>query len=92
LGAVGLAEFDIEERRDRSPWLIGMIVRADRRREGIGRRLVARLEAWAGAHGHRQLWVATAPAAGFYQRCGWAPVETFVRETGETAVVLTRRL
>jgi hypothetical protein len=31
LGAVGLGLFDIEERRDRSPWLLGMIVRPDRR-------------------------------------------------------------
>jgi len=92
LGAVGLAEYDIEERRDRSPWLIGMIVRADLRGRGIGRRLVARLEAWASEHGYRQIWVATGPAAGFYQQCGWEPVETLVRETGETAAVLTRRL
>ena len=26
LGAVGLGRFDIEERRDRPPWLLGMIV------------------------------------------------------------------
>ena len=31
LGAVGLGQFDIEERRDRSPWVLGMIVRPDRR-------------------------------------------------------------
>jgi hypothetical protein len=31
LGAVGLGQFDIEERRDRSPWVLGMIVRRDRR-------------------------------------------------------------
>src|SRR5262245_40139092 len=47
LGAVGLAEYDIDERRDRSPWLVGMVVRAERRNEGIGGRLVAELEAWA---------------------------------------------
>jgi GNAT superfamily N-acetyltransferase len=92
LGAVGLAEYDIDERRDRSPWLIGMIVRANLRRRGVGRRLVARLEAWAREHGYRQLWVATGPAAGFYQRCGWEPVETLERATGETAEILTRRL
>lgn len=92
LGAVGLAEYDIEERRDRSPWLIGMIVRDDLRRRGIGRRLVARLESWAREHGFTQLWVATGPAAPFYQNCGWAPVETIERATGETAVILTRRL
>ncbi len=92
LGAVGLAEYDIEERRDRSPWLIGMIVRADLRGRGIGRQLVARLEAWAGDHGFTQLWVATGPAAGFYQKCGWESVETLARTAGETAVILTRRL
>jgi GNAT superfamily N-acetyltransferase len=92
LGAVGLAEYDIEERRDRSPWLIGMIVRRDLRGRGIGRRLAARLEAWAGEHGYRQLWVATSPAPGFYQKCGWQPVETLARTAGETAVILTRRL
>ncbi|MBI2761119.1 MAG: GNAT family N-acetyltransferase, partial [Chloroflexi bacterium] len=54
LGAVGLAEYDIEERRDRSPWLVGMIVRADRREQGIGGRLVAQLEAWAGSQGYEQ--------------------------------------
>ena len=26
LGAVGLGEFDVEERRDRSPWVLGMVV------------------------------------------------------------------
>ena len=27
-GAVGLGEFDIAERRDRSPWVLGMVVRS----------------------------------------------------------------
>src|SRR5919109_2819717 len=31
VGAVGLGEFDIEERRDRSPWVLGMIVAVERR-------------------------------------------------------------
>ncbi len=52
LGAVGLAAYDIDERRDRSPWLVGMIVRADRRGRGIGGQLVAALEAWAGSRGY----------------------------------------
>jgi hypothetical protein len=37
VGAVGLGEFDIDERRDRSPWVLGMIVDADRRNGGSGR-------------------------------------------------------
>jgi GNAT superfamily N-acetyltransferase len=92
LGAVGLAEYDIEERRDRSPWLIGMIVRADRRGAGIGGQLVAQLEAWAGIHGYTRVWVATGPAAPFYQKCGWVLSETFTRAAGEVTTVLSKPL
>jgi GNAT superfamily N-acetyltransferase len=92
LGAVGLAEFDIDERRDRSPWLVGMIVRADRRGEGVGRLLITQLEVWAGARGSSQVWVATGgPAIGFYQACGWELVETLELASGESATVLTKR-
>jgi len=48
LGAVGLDVADDalteEERRSRQPWLLGLVVRSDRRHEGIGGRLVAALE------------------------------------------------
>jgi GNAT superfamily N-acetyltransferase len=92
LGAVGLGEFDIEERRDRSPWVLGMIVRADRRGMGTGRLLLSQLEAWATGHGHPQVWVATGgPAIGFYQACGWELVETLDLASGESATVLTKR-
>jgi GNAT superfamily N-acetyltransferase len=93
IGAVGLGEFDIEERRDRSPWVLGMIVRPDHRGEGSGRRLLTQLETWAGAQGYDQVWVATGgPAIGFYQACGWELVETVEQASGETATVLTKRL
>jgi GNAT superfamily N-acetyltransferase len=93
LGAVGLDEYDIDERRDRSPWLVGMIVRADRRGTGIGGLLVARLEAWAAAHGYEQAWVATGGRAiAFYEKCGWELSETVQRAAGEVATVLTKRL
>jgi hypothetical protein len=45
VGAVGLGAFDIEERRDRSPWVLGMIVGKPNRGMGIGSQLVAALEA-----------------------------------------------
>ena len=89
LGAVGFGRFDIEERRDRSPWLLGMIVRPDRRGSGIGRLLLTHLETWAHRHGYQQFWVATGGAAvGFYQRCGWRIYETVDRDF-EPAKVLT---
>ena len=47
LGAVGLGMFDIEERQDRSPWVLGMIVQPKYRSKGIGRLLLTHLETWA---------------------------------------------
>jgi GNAT superfamily N-acetyltransferase len=92
LGAVGLGQFDIEERRDRSPWVMGMIVRPDQRRRGIGRLLLATLADWAKSRGALQVWVATgATALSFYNSCGWNTVETFSRGPEDTTV-LTRQL
>jgi GNAT superfamily N-acetyltransferase len=91
IGAVGLGEFDIEERRDRSPWVLGMIVAPPYRGSGIGGRLMRALEAWAARRGYSRLWVATGGrAVDFYQKCGWELVETFQRSSGEMTSVLTR--
>jgi GNAT superfamily N-acetyltransferase len=93
LGAVGLGAFDLEERRDRSPWVLGMIVQPDCRGMGIGRLLLAHLEAWAAIHGYKQLWVANeGPAIGFYRKCGWEWSETVERASGEAVSVLTKLL
>ena len=93
LGAVGLGQFDIDERHDRSPWLLGMIVRPDRRGSGLGRLLLNSLESWASEHEYEQLWAANeGPAVVFYQRCGWQYGETVERGTKATVTILTRRL
>ncbi len=96
IGAVGILEFDPDEFRDRSPWLVGMIVTPERRGQGVGTRLVRELEAWAARRGMSQVWVATGPPDGpaerFYQSCGWKTVDRFRSSNGEDAVVLERRL
>lgn len=91
LGGLGLHQFDLEERRDRSPWIVGMIVLPDRRGEGIGQALLARLEVWAISVGIGQLWVATEHAAHFYWLCGYEIVEEFLALRGEIVTVLTRK-
>lgn len=89
-GAVGLGQFDPSERRDRSPWVLGMIVRPDLRGRGIGRLLLEVLGTWAAEHGYERMWVATGdPAVAFYQACGWSLVETFNRPS-EKVNILTR--
>ena len=91
LGAVGLADFDIEERRNRGPWVIGMIVRPESRGLGVGRRLLSHLEACAGRRGFRQLWVGTGgPVVGLYQQCGWLLVEVIVRSAGKSTSILSK--
>lgn len=95
LGGVGLHAFDLEERRDRSPWIVGMIVRAEQRGTGIGQALIAQLEAWADGAAIKQLWVATETAGravAFYQRCGYESVEELPAQRGEMVTILTKRL
>ena len=72
-----------------------MIVHPDRRGEGVGQALIARLEAWAMAAGITQLWVATETAGravAFYQRCGYQRVEDLLAQWGEWVTVLTKPL
>jgi GNAT superfamily N-acetyltransferase len=93
LGAAGLGEYDIAERRDRSPWVLGMVVRPDRRRSGIGRRLLHRVERRASTLGLQTLWVANeGRAIGFYSTCGYRYVEPVRLERGVTTHVLTQTL
>lgn len=93
VGAVGLGQFDIEERHDRSPWLLGMIVRPDRRGAGLGRLLLSQVEEWASSHGYSEIWAANeGPAVEFYRSCGWVVQETVDRNARPTVTVLSRRL
>jgi GNAT superfamily N-acetyltransferase len=97
LGKIGLAEYDgeltQEERRDRGPWVIGMIVRQQNRRRQAGRLVLSRMEEHGATHGFRQLWVATGEAAGFYRRCGWRDIERLrLVSTGIPTTILTKQL
>ena len=93
IGAVGLGQFDIEERRDRSPWVLGMIVVPQSRGMGIGGQLLGTLESWASGQGYPQVWVATGGrAVAFYRKCGWELTEIIHRATGESMSMLTKPL
>ncbi len=74
-GIVQLHEFDIESRRDRSPWICGMFVRSDLRGRGVGEQLLQRVQRFAKEHGIRRLWVFTDTAPRFYERCEFKSIE-----------------
>lgn len=95
LGGVGLHQFDLIERRDRSPWVVGVIVRTEWRGQGVGQALMARMEAWAISVGIARLWVATETAGravAFYQRCGYERIEELDAQRGEPVTILTKSL
>jgi GNAT superfamily N-acetyltransferase len=92
LGVVGLDTYDLDERRETSPWVTGMIVRQDRRGEGVGRALMRSLERWAAEHQISEAWVGTDLAKSFYERCGWTLTEAFTDSAGQHMDVLYKRL
>ncbi len=88
-----MAEFDIEERRDRSPWVLGLIVGPDHRGTGIGRALTEHLTQWSTENGIPDVWVATGDAEGFYSRCGWTETEKLVcAAQGQYVTILRKTL
>jgi GNAT superfamily N-acetyltransferase len=92
LGAVGLDTYDLDERRETSPWVTGMIVCRDRRGEGVGRALMHSLERWAAEHQIPEAWVGTDLAQRFYERCGWTLTEVFTDSADQRMAVLHKRL
>jgi len=60
--------------------LLGLVVDARQRRQGVGRRLVAAVEAWAARRGLELVSVrsnvARAESHPFYERLGYARVKT----------------
>ena len=91
VGGVGLEEFESDERRNVSPWVVGTVISPDRRHEGIGRALMSRLEQWAIEHEIGQAWVATGSGAEhFYENCGWREIERVPSREGDVVVILTK--
>jgi len=93
VGAVGIIPVEYAELADRGPWVVGTIVRADRRGRGIGTALLARLARWAADEGFDRVWVATGgPAVDFYRGCGFTVTEVARLADGDAVTVLTAPL
>jgi GNAT superfamily N-acetyltransferase len=93
IGGVGLIPVEHSELADRSPWVVGTVVRADHRSHGIGAALMSHLSLWATAAGIDQLWVATGkPAINFYRRCGFTITEVATLRNGDQPTILTTHL
>lgn len=91
VGSVLLVDRELEPAHDLTPWLAGLVVAKDQRRQGIGKALVKALEQRAAAAGVGTLYLYTWQARRFYTAVGWNPVETFEQD-GETMMLMSRGL
>jgi GNAT superfamily N-acetyltransferase len=75
LGTCLLVPSEIDPIHDVSPWLAGLFVAPEHRRQDVGEVLVRAIEDQARIRGFSRLHLYTTSAAGFYQRLGWRVVD-----------------
>lgn len=75
----------------RGPWLSGLYVPRDRRRQGIGTLLVGECERHAASCGISDLLLYTGAAQRLYERLGWSVMDHVVYDD-EKSVVMSKRL
>ena len=71
LGTAALRVHDLEGREDLTPWLGGVFVGPDFRRQGIGEALCAAVEDAARSRGIQTLYLFTLDKQPWYSRLGW---------------------
>jgi GNAT superfamily N-acetyltransferase len=75
IGTCLLVESEIEPNHDVSPWLAGLFVIPERRREGAGTILVRAIEDQARRRGFSRLYLYTSEAIAFYANLGWSVLD-----------------
>ena len=94
VGSVSLVAHDLPERPDLWdlwPWLSGLYVVPECRRRGVGRALVARVEAQARSMGVVRLYLHTAQARGLYEQLGWHPIRDDMA-AGASVTIMVKRV
>jgi len=91
VGTCLLVRHELEPAHDLTPWLAGLVVDRDHRNQGIGRALVAAIEAHAASIGVERLYLYTWEARDFYSGLGWMVVEPFEQD-GHPMLLMAREL
>ena len=91
LGTATLSYDSITTHPHLGPWLAAFYVRPELRGRGIGRKLVASIEAAAQRLGFAQLYAGSGRAASLFERAGWQVLER-VSYHGEEIAILGRDL
>ena len=75
IGTICLKQFDMETRKDLSPWLAGLYVATEQRCNGVGSLLVEGLIEKTIALDISKLYLYTPDAEDFYGKLGWQALE-----------------
>jgi GNAT superfamily N-acetyltransferase len=75
VGLASLVFYDMDTRKDLSPWLAGVFVSPAFRGRGHGAALVTAIEEQAAQLGIETLYLYTNTAQGLYERLGWKEIE-----------------
>ena len=78
LGTAALRVYDLDGREDLTPWLGGVFVGTQFRRQGIGAALCATVEEEARSRGIETLYLFTLDKQAWYSRLGWTPLASCV--------------
>jgi GNAT superfamily N-acetyltransferase len=74
-GTCLLVRSELESCHPISPWLAGLYVTVEHRRQGVGRVLVEAIEDQARRRGRRRLYLYTRRAINYYEGLGWRTVD-----------------
>jgi GNAT superfamily N-acetyltransferase len=88
LGSAMLVVHDMDNRMELSPWLAGVFVSPENRKQGIGAALVKRIIADARSLGIMRLYLYTPNTEQFYSRLGWSVVERTNHRDVDVVVML----
>jgi predicted N-acetyltransferase YhbS len=91
IGTVCLKIHEMKTRKELSPWLADLYVAESRRKQGVGKMLVAAIEKVAANLGIARLYLYTPDAENFYSRLGWKIKERTIYQ-GHPVVIMTKVL
>ncbi|MEI6056541.1 MAG: GNAT family N-acetyltransferase, partial [Lentisphaerota bacterium] len=74
IGTACIKEFDMDTRKDLSPWLAGVYVQEKYRGMRIGGMLKSRIYKEAERIGIKKLYLFTPTAEAYYRKHGWVPI------------------
>ena len=75
-GTISIVENDLRCRKNYYPWLAGLYVDKSCRNQKIGEQLLNNAKNIVAGMGHKELYLRTEHASGYYRRLGWEFVES----------------